>query len=313
MKNKIIILLSYNIIIFIMKLKLINVCSDLSRNFPNYKKNLLATIKGKEDCNINQILHNFNDTLIVRCNDKLIKISIIDKKTGDNFNYIMECVKPDEILLNYLYNFPEEKKHGFLMQEMNICLDIFRNYRFTDELEIIDGIKQIIQQLYKYYLLDLYYLDLKGINIGMLNDKWYFIDFESFDKEIPEDFEEFCTYPYAPSTEITDRISCNKKKLWFYYIYALIAIIFEIILKKNENKHKSLFNLPKTYNFHNLIMNHLFLNLNNKFSIAFSYSDMCYKQLEQIFTLINHFINILSMLINETTEFPLILDLITKL
>ena len=311
MKNKIIILLSYNIIIFIMKL--IDICEKLSKNFPNYKKNLLATIEGKEDCNINQILHNLNDTVIVICNKKIIKISIIDKRTGDNFDYIMECVKPDEILENYLYNFPEQKKHGFLMQEMKICSDIFRNHRFTDELEIIDGIKQITQQLYKYYLLDLYYLDLKGINIGMLNDKWYFIDFESFDREIPKDFEEFCTYPYAPSTEITDRISCNKKNLWFYYIYALIAIIFEIILKKNENKHKSLFNLPKTYNFHNLIMNHLFLNLNNQFSIAFSYTDMCYKQLEQIFTLINHFINILSMLINETTELPLILDLITKI
>ena len=95
---------------------------------------------------------------------------------------------------------------------------------------------------------------MKGINIGMINDKWYFIDFESFDKEIPQDFEEFCTYPYATTRNITDRISCEKKKLWFYYIYALIAIIFEIILKK-ENKYKSLFNLPKTYNFHSLIMN----------------------------------------------------------
>ena len=40
---------------------------------------------------------------------------------------------------------------------------------------------------------------------------------------------------------------------------------------------------------------------------------MYYKQLEQIFTLINNLINILAMLINEKTEFPLILDLITKL
>ena len=294
-----------------MKIKLIDICSDLSKNFPNYKKNLLATIEGKEECDIHQILHRFNDTLIVRCNDRLIKISIIDKKTGDNFYYIMDSVKDDGILLKYLYNFPEEKKHGFLMQEMNICSDIFRNYRFKNELEIIDGIKQIIQQLYKYYLLNLYYLDLKGINIGKFNNKWYFIDFESFDKEIPKDFEEFCTYPYAPSTEITDRISCNKKKLWFYYIYALIAIIFEIILKKNENNHKSLFNLPKTYNFHNLIMNHL--QLDKQFSLLFSYDDMYYKKLEQIFILINHFINILAMLINETTEFPLILDLITKI
>jgi hypothetical protein len=291
-------------------MKLINVCYDLSKNFPNYKKNLLATIKGKEECDIHQILHRFNDTLIVRCNDKLIKISIIDETIRDIFDYITECVKNDGILLNYLYNFSEQTKNGFLMQEMNICSDIFRNYRFTDELEIIDGIKQIIQQLYKYYLLDLYYLDLKGINIGMINDKWYFIDFESFDKEIPQDFEEFCTYPYATTRNITDRISCEKKKLWFYYIYALIAIIFEIILKK-ENKYKSLFNLPKTYNFHNLIMNHL--QLDNHFSLLFSYNDMYYKQLEQIFTLINHFINILAMLIDESTEFPLILDLITKI
>ena len=54
-----------------------------------------------------------------------------------------------------------------------------------------------------------------------------------------------------------------------------------------------------------------YLNLNNQF--IFSYSDMCYKQLEQIFTLINNFINILSMLINETIELSLILDLISKL
>ena len=138
-------------------MKLINVCSDLSKDFPNYKKNLLATIEGKEECDIHQILHRFNDTLIVRCNDKLIKISIIDKKTGDNFYYIMDSVKDDGILLKYSYNFPEEKKHGFLMQEMNICSDIFRNYRFKDELEIIDGIKQIIQQLYKYYLRTLFF------------------------------------------------------------------------------------------------------------------------------------------------------------
>lgn len=106
------------------------------------------------------------------------------------------------------------------MQEMNICSDIFRNHRFTDELEIIDGIKQIIQQLHKYYLLDLYYLDLKGINIGMLDDKWYFIDFESFNKEIPDNFEEFCTYPYAPTTIITNKISCEKKNYGFI-IYML--------------------------------------------------------------------------------------------
>lgn len=293
-------------------MKLIDVCDNISSNFPKYKDNLLATIEGKEEDDINEILHKFNDTVIVRCNNRLIKISIIDKRTGDNFDYIMSCVKNDGILLQYLYNFPEKKSNGFLMQEMNICSDIFRNHRFTDELEIIDGIKQIIQQLHKYYLLDLYYLDLKGINIGMLDDKWYFIDFESFNKEIPDDFEEFCTYPYAPTTIITNKISCEKKKLWFYYIYALIAIIFEIILKK-ENKYKSLFNLPKTYNFHNLIMHHLYLNIDNQFIFSFSYNDTYYKQLEQIFILINNFVNILSMLIDESTELPLILDLITKL
>ena len=293
-------------------MRLSDVCTNISENFPKYKDNLLATIKGKEEDDINEILHKFNDTVIVRCNNRLIKISIIDERTRNNFDYIMSCVKDDGILLQYLYNFPEKKSNGFLMQEMNICSDIFRNYKFTDELNIIDGIKQIIQQLYKYYLLDLYYLDLKGINIGMLDDKWYFIDFESFNKEIPDDFEEFCTYPYAPKTIITDRISCEKKKLWFYYIYALIAIIFEIILKK-ENKYKSLFNLPKTYDFHNLIMHHLYLNVDNQFIFSFSYNDTYYKQLEQIFILINNFVNILSMLIDESTELPLILDLITKL
>lgn len=293
-------------------MRLIDVCDKLSVNFPKYKDNLLDTIKGKEENDINEILHKFNDTVIVRCNNKLIKISIIDETTRDNFNYIMNCVKDDGILLQYLYNFPEKKSNGFLMQEMNICSDIFKNYRFTDELDIIDGIKQIIQQLYKYYLLDLYYLDLKGINIGMLNDTWYFIDFESFDKEIPDNFEKFCTYPYAPKTTITDKILCKKKKLWFYYTYALIAIIFEIILKK-ENKYKSLFNLPKTYSFHNLIMHHLYLNVDNQFIFSFSYNDAYYKELEQIFTLINKFINILSMLIDESIELSLILDLITKL
>lgn len=293
-------------------MRLIDVCDNLSINFPKYKDNLLDTIKGKEENDINEILHKFNDTVIVRCNNKLIKISIIDETTRDNFNYIMNCVKDDGILLQYLYNFPQEKSNGFLMQEMNICSCVFKKYKFTDELDIINGIKQIIQQLYKYYLLDLYYLDLKGINIGMLNDKWYFIDFESFDKEIPDDFEDFCTYPYAPKTIITDRISCEKKKLWFYYIYALIAIIFEIILKK-ENKYKSLFNLPKTYNFHNLIMHHLYLDLDNQFIFLFSYNDTYYKELEQLFTLVNNFINILSMLIDKSTEISLILDLITKL
>lgn len=293
-------------------MRLIDVCDNLSINFPKYKDNLLDTIKGKEENDINEILHKFNDTVIVRCNNKLIKISIIDETTRDNFNYIMNCVKDDGILLQYLYNFPQEKSNGFLMQEMNICSCVFKKYKFTDELDIINGIKQIIQQLYKYYLLDLYYLDLKGINIGMLNDKWYFIDFESFDKEIPDDFEDFCTYPYAPKTIITDIISCEKKKLWFYYIYALIAIIFEIILKK-ENKYKSLFNLPKTYNFHNLIMHHLYLDLDNQFIFLFSYNDTYYKELEQLFTLVNNFINILSMLIDKSTEISLILDLINKL
>lgn len=60
-------------------------------------------------------------------------------------------------------------------------------------------------------------------------------------------------------------------------------------------------------------MHHLYLNVDNQFIFSFSYNDTYYKQLEQIFILINNFVNILSMLIDESTELPLILDLITKL
>lgn len=94
-------------------MKLIDVCDNISSNFPKYKDNLLATIEGKEEDDINEILHKFNDTVIVRCNNRLIKISIIDKRTGDNFDYIMSCVKNDGILLQYLYNFPEKKVMDF--------------------------------------------------------------------------------------------------------------------------------------------------------------------------------------------------------
>lgn len=299
--------------------KFIDVVNNIfSKNFNDkYVKYLKLIIEENKD-DIIKVLYHFNNTLIVQSkpkvlqvnDNKIIKISIINEDTRDIFDYMTQYVEKDGILKRYLYNFPPNKSHGFLLQEMTECSCVFKNYEFIKELDIIDGIKQIIKQLIKYADLNLYYLDLKGINIAMLNNKWYFIDLESFDIRIPEDFEEYCTYPYAPNKEITDKITCEIKKLWFYYIYALIAIIFDIILKKNR-KHDLLFKLPKTYDFHNLIMNHLFLNLNNQF--IFSYSDMCYKQLEQIFTLINNFINILSMLINETIELSLILDLISKL
>ena len=57
----------------------------------------------------------------------------------------------------------------------------------------------------------------------------------------------------------------------------------------------------------------LYLNVDNQFIFSFSYNDAYYKELEQIFTLINNFVNILSMLIDESIELSLILDLITKL
>lgn len=109
--------------------------------------------------------------------------------------------------------------------------------------------------------------------------------------------EEYCTYPYAPKKEITDKISCEIKKLWFYYIYALIAIIFDIILKKNK-KHDLLFKLPKTYDFHYMITT--YLDSNKKFSLESN--DLNIKNFDSLLILINSFINILFMLLDETLE-----------
>ena len=184
---------------------------------------------------------------------------------------------------------------------MTECSCVFKNYKFINELDLINGIKQIIKQLIKYADLNLYYLDLKGINIAMLNNKWYFIDFESFNIRIPEDFEKYCTYPYAPKKEITDRISCEIKKLWFYYIYALIAIIFDIILKKNRN-YDLLFKLPKTYDFYDMINAHLYLNSKSNKNFLLTLNDLNIKNVECLLKLINSFIKILFMLLDETLE-----------
>ena len=289
-----------------------------SKNF-NYKYiNYLKSIIEENKDDIIKVLYHFNNTLIVQSkpevsivdcatlsqniqDNKIIKISIINEDTRDIFDYMTQYVENDGILKRYLYNFPPNKSHGFLLQEMTECSCVFKNYDFIDELDIIDGIKQIIKQLIKYADLNLYYLDLKGINIAMLNNKWYFIDFESFDIRIPEDFEEYCTYPYAPKKEITDKITCENKKLWFYYIYALIAIIFDIILKKNR-KHDLLFKIPKTYDFHNIILYYLKHNSESNKKILLTDNNLNIKNIECLLKLINSFINILFMLLDETLE-----------
>ena len=288
-----------------------------SKNFNNKYVNYLKYLIKENENDIIKVLYHFKDTLIVQSksevlimenaiprvvkDNKIIKISIINEDTRDIFDYMTQYIENDGILKRYLYNFPPNKNQGFLLQEMTECSCVFKNYDFIDELNIIDGIKQIIKQLIKYADLNLYYLDLKGINIAMLNNKWYFIDFESFNITIPEDFEEYCTYPYAPKKEITDKITCEIKKLWFYYIYALIAIIFDIILKKNRN-HDLLFKLPKTYDFHNRILYYLKYNSesNKKFSLPFK--DLNIKNVESLLKLIKSFINILFMLLDETLE-----------
>ena len=289
-----------------------------SKKFNNKYINYLKTIIEENKDDIIKVLYHFKDTLIVQSapgdslvdcmtlsqnnqSNKIIKISIINEDTRDIFDYMTQYVENDGILKRYLYNFPPNKSHGFLLQEMTECSCVFKNYKFINELDLINGIKQIIKQLIKYADLNLYYLDLKGINIAMLNNKWYFIDFESFNNRIPEDFEKYCTYPYAPKKEITDRISCKIKKLWFYYIYALIAIIFDIILKKNR-KYDLLFKLPKTYDFYDMINTHLYLNTksNTKFSLASN--DLNITNPEFLLKLINSFIKILFMLLDETLE-----------
>ena len=286
---------------------------NVNNKYIKYLKSIIE--ENKND--IIKVLYHFNHTLIVQSksevlimenaiprvvkDNKILKISIINEDTRYIFDYMTQYVENDGILIRYLYNFPPNKTHGFLLQEMTECSCVFKDYEFLDELDIIDGIKQIIKQLIKYADLNLYYLDLKGINIAMLNNKWYFIDFESFDIRIPEDFEEYCTYPYAPSKEITDKITCQIKKLWFYYIYALIAIIFDIILKKNRN-HDLLFKLPKTYDFHKKILDYLKHNseLNKNFSLPSN--DLNIKNVESLLKLIKSFINILFMLSDETLE-----------
>lgn len=288
-----------------------------SKNFNNKYINYLKSIIKENEDDIIKVLYHFKDTLIVQSksevlimenmiprvvkDNKIIKISIINEDTRDIFDYMTQYVENDGILKRYLYNFPPNKSHGFLLQEMTECSCVFKNYDFIDELDIIDGIKQIIKQLIKYADLNLYYLDLKGINIAMLNNKWYFIDFESFDIRIPEDFEEYCTYPYAPKKELTNKITCEIKKLWFYYIYALIAIIFDIILKKNKN-YDLLFKLPKTYDFHDMINTHLYLNSKSNKNFLLTLNDLNIKNVECLLKLINSFIKILFMLLDETLE-----------
>ena len=298
-----------------------------SKNFNNKYINYLKSIIKENEDDIIKVLYHFKDTLIVQSksevlimenmiprvvkDNKIIKISIINEDTRDIFDYMTQYVENDGILKRYLYNFPPNKNHGFLLQEMTECSCVFKNYDFIDELDIIDGIKQIIKQLIKYADLNLYYLDLKGINIAMLNNKWYFIDFESFDIRIPEDFEEYCTYPYAPKKEITDKITCEIKKLWFYYIYALIAIIFDIILKKNRN-HDLLFKIPKTYDFHDMITTCLYLNSESNKKSLLTDNDLNIKNIECLLKLINSFINILFILLDETLEIKNIEDFLSS-
>jgi hypothetical protein len=133
-----------------------------SKNFHNkFTYHLQSITKENEKDYIIKILSHFKDTLIVQVNDeRIIKISVIDKDTSDIFDYMMQYVEVDGILKRYLYNFPPYQSHGFLLQEMTLCSCVFKNYEFIDELDIIDGIKKIIKELIKYAKLNLYYLDL---------------------------------------------------------------------------------------------------------------------------------------------------------